>query len=194
MKDLDRIQRVTANYFFWQGLRLVPFGLLLIIFAFEIYEPSWWPTTAAGDAVLLLAVLVATGLFMALGSYYRKVFGQVKQKAGLHQRRERIKWLVFYPAIFVAMMVDLLLEPPVVISGAVFAASILAYWMSTGRGRHHYLPAAMIVGLTTFLPLTGLVDPGQRALAVLVFVLGLIYIIGGILDHFELARLLKPTE
>src|SRR5215510_5340918 len=45
-KDLDLIQRVTANVFFWQGLRFVPLGFYLLFVAIHTAAPSWWPFTS----------------------------------------------------------------------------------------------------------------------------------------------------
>ena len=95
---LERIRGVTANYFFWQGLRLVPGGLIIVLAG--LIWSDWWPFTGWMEDALLIGVLPgALGASVAIGRYYQRVFGEVRAVPRQHGRRNTIKWLVFYPAM-----------------------------------------------------------------------------------------------
>lgn len=192
-KDLDVIHNVTANYFFWQGLRWVPMGFALLIVALSY--ATWWPITGPWKEGFMFLVLIAAVLVSnTIGSYYARSFGDVRGIPGMHARRETLKWLLFYPMMGFSLIVDGVFKPPVFVSGPVWAAGLLGYWFSTGRGRPHYLFAAAVFVVLTFFPTLGLVAPGPDMLQVFLIVLGVIFIVGGILDHFELTRLLRPRS
>lgn len=189
---LERIRGVTANYFLWQGLRLVPGGLIMVIAG--LLWSEWWPFTGWGEDVLLIgALLGALGASVVIGRYYRRVFGQVRSIPGLHARRNAIKWLVFYPAMLASLLIDTFIRFPFLASGIIWGAAIAAFWWSTGRGRYHYLVAASVLVVLTFLPTLGMVARGRPTVSLFFIVLGVIYMVGGVLDHLELRRLLPPV-
>ena len=191
---LRQIHDVTDNFFFWQGLRWIPMGAALLGSA-AVLSPEL-PIPAAFRE-WLAAALFAVALWLStavLGRYYARHFGRVRGDASRHVVRTKVKWLIVYPAIVVAMIVDATLAPPVLVSSFAFAVAIEAYRQSTGRGRGHYVVAA--IGLLAFsvLPLLGVVQPGRHALTPLIGIVGLIYIVGGVLDHRELVRVLTPIQ
>jgi hypothetical protein len=189
---LDRIRSVTANYFFWQGLRLVPVGLILVTAG--LLWTDWWPLTGWVEDVVMVAVLLAAlGVSVAVGRYYQRVFGHVADIPRLHTRRNAIKWLVFYPAMIASLLIDALTQIPFLISGPIWGAAIFAFWWSTGRGRNHYLVAASLLVALAFLPTLGMVAGGRPTLSLFFIVVGGIYVVGGLLDHLELRRLLPPV-
>ncbi len=146
-RDLERIQAVTANYFFWQGLRWVPMGAALL--ALGLYWSGWWRVPAPLEDAVQLGVLGLTlAISAAFGGYYRRRFGAVRGIAGMHARRERIKWVFVYPAMALSLVADMVFAPPVLLSGFVWGAGILAYRRSTGGGRAHYLVAAPLLGVS----------------------------------------------
>jgi hypothetical protein len=128
-----------------------------------------------------------------LGRYYTRAYGRVRGIPGQHARRTRAKWLVVYPAMFAAMILDWTLHVPVFLSGVVFAAGIEAYRRSTGGGRRHYVVAEMLLASLTLAPLTGLTT-SRELLIPFIGLLGGIYVVGGVLDHLELARILGPAS
>jgi hypothetical protein len=195
MDDLAQIRRVTDNYVFWQGLRWVPFGVLLLLQALVLAWPGarplaeWWT-----DGLLLALLLVCWLAYRWIDGWYARTFGQVSAIRGRHRGRDAVKWLLVYPALGVSLVVDALVRPPLLVSGAVWGAAVLAYWASTGRGRTHYLWAAMLLVACTFLPLLDIVDRGAPMVALLLAVVGAVYVVGGMLDHCELARLLPRAR
>src|ERR1044071_1185460 len=119
INDLHQVRAVTANYFFWQGLRLVPMGAALVLVAATLTPAVALPAgvrTSSALALLLLALWLSTSV---LGGYYRRTFGDVQDDPGQHTRRSRIKWLVVYPAVMISMIVDMKLAPPIIVSGIV---------------------------------------------------------------------------
>lgn len=191
--DLDRVRAVTANFFFWQGLRWVPMGFALIMFALAPYAKGVLgnPWT---DIVTYAAFCVALWLSAdVLGRYYTRAYGRVEGIPGQHARRSTIKWFLVYPAMFAALILDWKLDGPIFMSGIVFGAGIEAYRKSTGGGRRHYSVAAALFALLAFAPLTGVASSRQMLLP-FIGLLGVVYVVGGILDHFELARILGPVR
>jgi hypothetical protein len=191
--ELERIRSVTANYFFWQGLRWVPLGLVIMIFGLK-YTP-WWPLAGAWDDVFIFAlVAIVTVSSLLIGRYYRRTFGQVRHDPDAHQRREAMKWFLVYPLMVASLVIDIVFKPAFFVTGLVWSAGILAYWNSTGRGRPHYLVASVGMLALSFIPWLGFVEPGKQMFSVFAVVLGATYIIGGMLDHRELCRILRPLK
>jgi hypothetical protein len=191
---LRRIHDVTDNFFFWQGLRWIPLGTAMLAYAFMRSVDF----STASDAREWIALsLFALALWLStsvLGRYYARHFGCVRGDASRHVVRTSVKWFLVYPAIVVAMLVDLELVPPLIVSGLAYALAIEAYRQSTGGGRAHY--TAFAIGLVAFsiLPLFGAAPVGRSGLTPLIGIIGLIYIVGGVLDHRELVRVLAPIE
>lgn len=191
--ELDRIRDVTSNYFFWQGLRWVPLGILVM--AAGIRHTPWSPLSRAWEDGLFFTIFVAVVIVSPLiGRYYRRTFGQVSDDPDLHQRRETLKWFLVYPLMTFALIIDVVYKPAFFVTGPVWSAGILAYWCSTGRGRPHYLIASVCMLLLSPMQWLGLVEPGKPMLSVFAVLLGAIYIIGGMLDHRELCRILRPLK
>jgi hypothetical protein len=191
-QHLRLVRDVTANFFFWQGLRWVPMGVGLIVFALAA-APGVPLPNAAREVVPAATMLVALWLSTTVATnYYRRTFGDVRGLPGLHAKRDTVKWLVAYPLMFGSMILDARLAPPVFVSAIVFAAGIVAYRQSTGRGRVHYLFAAAILALFGLLPLTGVVPTGKALFGPFLGLLGAIYVVSGALDHLELTRILRP--
>jgi len=191
---LRRIHDVTDNFFFWQGLRWIPLGAAMLTYS-ALRSADLPIASDAPEWISLLLFAVAMWLSTSvLGRYYARHFGSVRGDASRHVVRTSVKWLVVYPAIVVAMLVDIELLPPFVVSGLAFAVAIEAYRQSTGGGRGHY--TAFAIGLVAFsiLPLFGIVPAGKQGLTPLIGIVGLIYIVGGVLDHRELVRVLAPVQ
>jgi len=189
---LRRIRDVTDNFFFWQGLRWIPLGVAMLG-----YATAFSPRVPIPPALRLWLGLptFAVAIWLSssvLGRYYSRHFGRVQSEPSRHVVRTAVKWLVVYPAIVVAFVVDTTLGPPVAVSALAFAIAIEAYRQSTGGGRVHYILASLGLVAFAILPLVGILTPGKPVLASLIGVVGFIYIVGGVLDHRELVRILTP--
>jgi hypothetical protein len=188
--SLHEVRAVTANYFFWQGLRWVPMGVALCVMAAAL-SGDWVPRVFRDWGLwplLLVALWLSTSV---LGRYYRRTFGDVRADSAQHARRTSIKWLVIYPAMMISMIADMKLTLPLLISGIVWGASIELYRRSTGGGRLHYAVAAILFAIGGLLPLAGVGLTGKDGMTLLIGAVGVLYIIGGVLDHRALVRILK---
>jgi hypothetical protein len=167
-------------------------GVGLIVFGVASSPGVPLPETARG-AIPAVVMLIALWLSTTVaGAYYQRTFGNVRGIPGMHARRDTIKWLVVYPLMFGSMLLDAKLQLPIFISAIVFAAGIVAYRESTGRGRVHYLAAAALLALFGLLPLTGVAPTGKDLFGPFLGLLGAIYVVCGVLDHRELTRILRP--
>ena len=191
---LRQIHDVTDKFFFWQGLRWIPLGAAML--TYSLMRSAHLPIPFAARASIGL-LLLAVALWLSssvLGRYYARHFGCVRGDASRHTLRTSVKWLVAYPAILVAMLVDIQLLPPMLVSALAFAIAIEAYRQSTGGGREHYIWSAIGLVVFSILPLFGAVPAGKHGLTPLIGIVGLIYIVGGVLDHRELVRLFAPIQ
>jgi hypothetical protein len=141
--------------------------------------------------VLLVALVVGLAIYRVVDGWYARHYGHVVD-AGGRERRSIAKWLIVYPAMGASLVADAVLAPPIFISRIVWALAILGYRASTGGGRRHYLVVAGVTAALTLLPVVGLTGPGRDAFAVFFGWLGIVYTVGGLLDHRELVQALRP--
>src|SRR5215213_3826303 len=113
--NLHEVRAVTANYFFWQGLRWVPLGVVLCVVA-ATHAGHWVPGVLRDWGLWPLLVTALWLSTSVLGRYYRRAFGDVRPDATQHARRTSIKWLVIYPAILASMIADMKLTLPLLLS------------------------------------------------------------------------------
>ena len=189
--NLHEVRAVTANYFFWQGLRWVPLGVVLCFTAAGL-AGDWVPRPVTDWGIWPLVVVAFWLSTSVLGRYYRRTFGDVRPDDAQHARRTSVKWLVVYPAMIASMVVDMKVALPLLLSGLVWGVSIELYRRSTGGGRLHYSVAAVLLCALGLLPLAGIALTGKAGVTLLVGVVGFVYIVGGLLDHQALVRVLRP--
>lgn len=189
--SLQRIENVTANFFFWQGLRFAPLGLALLIGI--VVSAQFADARAIRLLVLMSSVVAGVLLSSSAGRWYTRTYGRVRTAPERTFRRDRLKWNLVYPLMLASLLIDAWWKGPLFISGPVWAAAIVAYRNSTGGGRVHYLFIAGTLSATLFLP--AILDPGKASLIFFFALLGGAYTIGGILDHLELRRIMpRPAE
>ena len=180
------IESVTEHFFFWQGLRWVPLGLALMA---ALFVPRRMIPSEAARLAFLCAVIAAGWIVSAaFARYYERTYGHVHGIA--HERRERWKWWFVYPMMLLALLVDAVWKGPIFVTGPVWGAAILLYRQSTGGGRLHYVAFAVLLAAIGFLPLTGVVRPGRELFNLFFGAVGAAYVLGGLLDHFEMTRIL----
>jgi heme/copper-type cytochrome/quinol oxidase subunit 2 len=116
--EVERIRRVTSNYFFWQGLRWVPIGL--VVMALGLRRTNWSPIADAWEDTLILCLIVLVmALSPLIGVYYRRSFGDVRDDPDAHQRREMMKWLLVYPLMILSLVIDMKFKPAFFVTGPV---------------------------------------------------------------------------
>lgn len=187
---LRRIHAVTDNFFFWQGLRFVPLGAAMVGVAIlqSLADPlPKWPRALVSISFIVAALWISDKV---IGPYYRRTLGRVEMDPERHVMRTAIKWMIAYPGLLAAIIIDMRWHPSVIVSGIAFAFAIEAYRSSTGGGRLHYVVAALGLGVLAVLPMWDIVSAGLPGVRLIIGVLGGIYMAGGVLDHRELLRVL----
>ena len=144
-----------------------------------------------GVPFMIVALWLSTSV---LGRYYARHFGRVRMDLSRHKTRTTVKWFVVYPAMLAAIIVDGLWRPPVLLSALAFAGAIEAYRESTGGGRLHYVVAAIGFVAFSLLPLLGVLPNGIAAVGAVIGLTGAVYVVGGLLDHRELVRILGSND
>lgn len=188
MNDLDLIRRITRDLWFWQGLRFAPAGIVL-----AIAGTSWsgmWPASVPEEVPVLVGIGVAGIGYRAASRYYARTMGEVRPDLSLTRVRSQVKWFVVYPAMVASLVFDGLAASPIFVSGPVWAASLLLYRLSTGGGREHYLVLAAITAMLGILPLIDSSLAGAGSFGIFFTWFGIVYVVGGILDHVALTRAL----
>src|SRR5688572_22574287 len=189
--DIDRSQKlraVTDNIFFWQGLRFIALGPVMILAVIIASLPS--VHVRVGNLLLVGALVVAIFASASLGRRYRAEFGSVSPIPGAHRARSLAKWFVVYPIMFGSLALDLLWPMPILLSGLTWAAALLLYRQSTGGGRDHYLVLAAVLAGLALAPLA--IETTSKAMSYVMFiVLGAGFTVCAWLDDREMRRVLK---
>ena len=183
-QNMEQIQYITRYYGMLQGLKALPFGLLVIALAMRDMGASGVAT------VLLLAALV---LFSVTGRYYAKHYGSVK----VHSRSAAIRETVIFllVAVIVIVMENMLLFPFSLIGTGV---AVIFFVLGIKMKTYYYLPLGGILLIVSFLPWVLGVPLTDRMYGSLGFVLsmtiGAVIIIAGLLDHLRLVRAMKSIS
>jgi hypothetical protein len=188
--DVDRsarVRAVTDNFFFWQGLRFIALGPVMMFVALATMPGVDERLSNGALIACLFAAILASTL---VGRRYRRDFGSVRPLPGAHATRSRVKWLIVYPLMFAALAVDLLRPLPVFVSGPVWAAGLLLYRHSTGGGRFHYVALAAVLAALVIAPAAaGLTS--KQAMSVMFLILGAGFTACAWLDDREMRSILR---
>jgi hypothetical protein len=199
--DLERVRYVTENYERLQGLRLVPFGVsMLLVPVLYFLPPLGPPWEGAVTLALTLLGIGALLLSLVIRNWYEDRFGIV-QRAPLGGRRSVT--LAVAAAAYVASFVvvgQLVTHAPVNLPLLLFGVVITAVsWPKRRFVAHHLVMGVLMVALS-LLPLAGVLETtatgGPYNLPVLVGSLGLFCTVTGVLDHRLLVSIMKrlPEE
>jgi hypothetical protein len=199
MKNVQKIRFIAANYGALQGLRMLPFNLLAL-------WVSWWANQVggrSGDLTLPVLMFVLSCLFyLGIDQYYKRTFGQVKQKTreSTMDAAIGITWGFLSLAAF---GIDTGLNLPFSTLGLVFALGLgVEYARLTLRAHgpyaRYYLLLAALMAAISLLPLTGsgawwqAIGFHTPVLAILA-VIGLFGILAGLISHYYLLRALRSA-
>lgn len=152
--DARRFREFSANFFFWQGLRWVPLGAGVLLWGVS-FTPAWPLPALTREWVPAIAMLGALLASAAIGRHYQQTYGSTETLRSVARRQGAVKWLVVYPAIVAALLVDGRLRSPILISGLVLAIALVLYVRATGGRRFHYLVAAIGLSGLSLLPSSG---------------------------------------
>ena len=202
LRELERVRYVTGNFERLQGLRYVPFALALMLWGVATWlwfeEPSgFFEVQPLANVVFFLVVFMPCLLVKPIERYYERRFGRVRQR----RRRPSGWWgtLLLAAALVVATVVGLPalrddLGQPVLgaICGLFAAAFVLYNWWPVRSRFTIYWPtlAILVVGVCS-LPVAS-VFVGEM-FSLLMAPLGLIFLVGFVLDHLLLVRTLKAV-
>jgi hypothetical protein len=182
---LQDIHDLAANYSDRQGLRVVPVGLAVMVQAF----PEWVPPSLSGIDTSLIALVAGFAGYWAAGRYYRRRFGAIDELP-YDGMSPVAQFVAMFASFIAAAVVDLLLHPPVFISGLVIAAWLaIAAWPSR-LVRSHYMASAIVLALIAFAPLTGttLASAGRSY----GFCFGFMLLLAGVRDHMAFVAMFPP--
>ena len=190
MDDVERgarVRAVTDNFFFWQGLRFIPLGPVLMIAALSNMPGTDQPV---GKILLVASFVAATWASTIVGRRYRRDFGSVRPIPGAHSTRSRIKWLIVYPLMIASLAVDLKSLLPIFLSGPVWAAGLVLYRHSTGGGRFHYLALAATIAALALAPIAAGLT-ARETVTIMFLILGAGFTACAWLDDREMRSILR---
>jgi hypothetical protein len=195
MLDPERVRYVTRNFNGLQGLKLLPFGLFMILIATRDLGWTWLGT--AGDCSYTLPLFLLMGiLYMGIGRYYSRRFGTVRQKDMESQ------WLlgIALVAVFFGMVVlEVAVKPPFSLIGLLI--SLLLVYSGIRTRRWYYWLVGLVLALLNLLPL--LAGTTWKTFAISTEAagtfgfwwntsLGMAFCLLGLMDHYRLVSALKP--
>jgi hypothetical protein len=195
MVDPQTARFITRNYPNMQGLVQVPVGLFVIIQSLGMI--LGWPAFQQGDCTLATITVPLTILFTLLAiRYYRKNFGEVKLGA-------MMPTIIFSSLIVVCWLVigilDMTLTKNIPASFTMLGIAgifVVIAICSEGRRRYYYVFGTLLA-ISGLLPLFGLYTKldlfgGSRWMGNIG--IGLTLVLGGLLDHWNLVRILKRSK
>lgn len=156
MKDLELIRYASERYRSLQGLRLLPFAALLLLFSLS--EMGWmWPGFAVWHPISTgLAFLLAWGASVWIGRYYERTFGMaepLKRTATWVVAIAVIAFIFITTSFWIAVRG---LNLPFDLVGVVSALALFGYWWYANRLDWHYIALGALLVLISFLPVFGL--------------------------------------
>ena len=189
MQDLERVRYITRFFGMLQGLKAIPFGLLLMALATQ--DIGWGFLGEQGNCTYTLPLfLFMLVLLFAIDQYYVKTFGRVKP---LNRRTQIQETTLFLSAFALIVVLENWLTPPFSLMG-LGVATVFIITAVTSK-RWYYIPLGGLVVIASFVPLVMGVPINDRIYgslgAVLKIVIGVAIIGAGIIDHFMLMRYLK---
>jgi membrane associated rhomboid family serine protease len=205
VRDLERVRYVTENYERLQGLKVVPGGVVLLLFAGLTFLRFDLPGMTAREegalfGVLFLlggisGILVATVVGWVIGQRYERRYGKVRRSPP--GRRTVFLLALGTVAFWMAYILDTALRPPVYLPWLVIGAAGLVFWWPERRFRAHYLVAAAAFVVVGLLPLVGVLPRGFASEPGLLLALGGVCAVAvGVLDHLLLVGTMRrlPEE
>jgi hypothetical protein len=122
MKSITETRFLATYYSSLQGLRLVPFGLLLLLVS--VWANSLYGVIAKDFTLPIVFVFGAALLFIMIDQYYKRAFGDVKRT--VTTRRVELVGTVIAGILAVGIFwVNNAFKLPITLLGFIFAAAFL---------------------------------------------------------------------
>lgn len=187
VEDQGRIRIINRYYGMLQGLKAIPFGLLLFVLA---AQDLGWLGERGNCSVTLPLFFVMLAVLFAIDQYYVNTLGRVKPVNRRSQMQETTMFLLIFALVIVT---ENLIQPPYSLLGLAVGGMFLSTGMRSKR--YYYLPLGAIVVIASFLPWfmnVPLTDVIYGSLGVaLKVIIGLAIMLAGIIDHFMMMRALN---
>ncbi len=190
--DLERIRYITQSYEALKGLKMVPFGLFMILMA--IRELGWTGLGKQGDCTYTLPLFVLLlGLYIAADQYYTRTFGIVRV---LPRTSSLVSGLILLSIFFGAVAIEVAVKPPISLMGLTIGA-LLVYAGARSR-RAYYMSAGAAMGIISLIPLLFPATVSGNMFATFGFwwnlVMGLAWTVLGLADHWKLVKAMQPVR
>jgi hypothetical protein len=199
MQKQSHVRSLTTNFSFFQGLKGIPLGLLLMVL-------SIWASaqTAPGPALFfpIGSVVVLLGLYWIVYRFYQQVFGVVVQ-AKRRKTASTIREGLIGAAALAAFWIDTSLSISISVLGLIFAGAMLVDYGrvpgKTGNRLLWFYPAGALLmlslSLIPFFNLTWWETLGFKALLYgITAAAGMLFIILGVATHIALENLFVEIE
>ena len=195
MNEYHQTRWITKNYENLKGLLILPFGIFFLFLAtWNYFELG---ITATGKdiglpSIMIILTILATIFF---NRYYLQTMGSVKTISNLRNvLLILVIFLVFFIADYLDMLINSQLKQP--ISFTSIAWALLFAYTYFSRKQTVYIIFSFLLFVLAFLPTIGLIPYkmvfyDQYGVWGYMFV-GLGLIIGGLVDHYTLKKLLPP--
>ena len=188
-EDPQRTATIGRYMGLLQGLKAIPFGLLLFVLAAQNMGWLGAPGDCSVSLPLFLSMLV---MLFVIDTYYVSKIGRYRP----YSRRTQVQETTVFMSIFALVIV---LENWLAMPFSLLGVAVGALFLYTGTKskRYYYLPLGVIVILSSFLPwILGLPlnHPIYGSLGVVFKVMiGAAIMAAGIIDHFMLMRALRSV-
>jgi hypothetical protein len=186
MQNLERVRYFTSHYEAFKGLKMVPFGIFMILLSTRGLGWTW--LGKEGDCTYTLPLLfVMIGLYFAASRYYDHHFGVVQS------RRVEYSWLygiLLLSVFFGAVVLEVAITPPFSLIGLTIGGLLI--WVGISTKRQWYLGAGIVMILFSLLSgFLGSNAPGNSFSTFGFwwnFTLGLVWVVLGLMDHWRLVK------
>lgn len=182
-RSLEDIYDLAANYSDRQGLRIVP--LAILVFLQSLPRPVLLENVAATARMFPLPLIVGLCGYVLIGRYYERRFGKVEElpHGGMPVALQIVLMVV---GVMVTIGIDVMVHPPVFVSGLLVAAWLMITSWSSRRIRGFYAATGVVLALISLLPLAG--KGLQQVGSVYGMTFGLSLLLAGLIDHWQFVR------
>lgn len=197
----ERLNTASRYHFHLQNLRLLPLGVFLFLEAAraaglrEGHEYAEMGLMLASCILIQLCYTKTSAYGNSVASFDSP--GWKRFDGTLGTLKLCGVMLSALSLLALTLFVDLMGMAPVSLTGVVFSGALFYWWAVAGRFRVHYFVMAAGTLLVSILaPLLGLLQVEQMLadpVAASTY-LGLVVIVGGILDHYLLVLYTRPVE
>lgn len=198
MNEMNRLRYITRYYSELQGLRMLPIGFFFLIIAVQWLEVLPWLGKQGDLTAILPLLIIAIALWYWLGRWYDRSFGRVEPLRGGLASAGSIALLVLLIGILVLenVLFQRNLDPPVSLLGLFI--SVIFLYSGVETRRWYFVLSGALLSFASLLPWimgVGIGDSLYGSIGIIFMgLLGMIFIISGLLDHLRLVRSFEAAQ